>query len=95
MGSTKNIVCGHEHLNCFSIDYLGITLSYAMKTEYGCYWEDETTEVASLTVDGAGKAKIDLHYIPAKQSELSKVISWYNNHYLPNKEQKYNLFEEY
>lgn len=33
-GSTKGIFCGHEHINDFSIEYMGIRLSYSKSIRY-------------------------------------------------------------
>lgn len=35
VGTTKNIICGHEHINDFSILYEGIRLSYTLKVGMG------------------------------------------------------------
>ncbi|HBL40155.1 MAG TPA: hypothetical protein DDY98_00710, partial [Ruminococcaceae bacterium] len=38
---TKNIICGHDHVNCSSILYQGIRLTYGLHTGPGGYWEEE------------------------------------------------------
>ena len=38
LGSTKNILVGHDHVNDFSVMYEGIRLSYSLKTGFGSYW---------------------------------------------------------
>ncbi len=82
LGSTKNIICGHEHTNCFAIDYKGINLVYAMKTGYGCYWEHKTHGGTTLTVKSSGETKINQHYIDPSESKNQKFLDWYNNIYL-------------
>ncbi|MDR2828463.1 MAG: metallophosphoesterase [Acholeplasmatales bacterium] len=37
LGSTVSIVSGHDHLNCFSVDYEGVRFSYALHSGYGSY----------------------------------------------------------
>jgi hypothetical protein len=37
LGSTKNIVSGHDHYNNFIISYLGVKFIYATKSGYGSY----------------------------------------------------------
>ncbi|MEG1963467.1 MAG: metallophosphoesterase [Clostridia bacterium] len=38
LGSTKNIVVGHDHVNNSSIMYQGVRLTYSTKTGDRCYW---------------------------------------------------------
>lgn len=40
LGSTKNVVVGHDHVNDSSVVYKGIRLTYALKTGNGCYWDN-------------------------------------------------------
>ena len=37
LGSTKAIFCGHDHLNDFSIEYMGIRLTYSKSIDYTAY----------------------------------------------------------
>lgn len=37
MNSTKNVICGHDHVNDFSLLYQGVRLTYALKTGNGAY----------------------------------------------------------
>ncbi len=84
LGSTKNMLCGHEHTNCFTIDYQGINLTYVMKTGYGCYWEHKTHGGTTLTVKSDGQTLTEHHYIDPALSENEKFLKWYNNIYLEN-----------
>ncbi len=77
LGSTKYMICGHDHKNCFDINYEGITLIYGMKTGYGCYWERETNGGTTLTIGSDGLAKIDHHYIDPTQSKVKKFMLEY------------------
>lgn len=87
LGSTKNMVCGHDHKNCFSIPYRGITLTYAMKTGYGCYWERETNGGTTLSIDSLGHAHTEHHYIDPSESQVKMFMLEYygknlfNRHY--------------
>ncbi len=83
LGSTKNMLCGHDHVNCFSIPYQGITLTYAMKTGYGCYWEYKTHGGTTLTVNTQGDTAIAYHYIDPAESEIPEFLRWYHGIYLP------------
>ncbi len=62
VGSTKNILVGHDHVNDFSILYKGITLSYAVKTGLGAYYRNDMIGGTTVTVNSQGNAKIQQHY---------------------------------
>ena len=62
-GSTKNVVCGHDHVCDSSILYQGIRLTYALKDGPGCYWEPELNGGTLITVDSDGHAGITQHFI--------------------------------
>lgn len=63
LGSTKNIIVGHDHVNCFSIEYEGITLTYSMKLGLGGYFSYKLNGGTVLTVDSAGSAKTEYVYV--------------------------------
>ncbi len=56
LGSTKNVIVGHDHLNTFSTTYQGVRLSYATKTGTGSYSDDSIQGGSLLTIDSDGKA---------------------------------------
>ncbi|MDR2867159.1 MAG: metallophosphoesterase [Acholeplasmatales bacterium] len=39
LGSTKNIISGHDHYNNFIVNYQGIDFIYATKSAYGSYYD--------------------------------------------------------
>lgn len=41
LNSTKNVICGHEHKNNFSVLYRGVRLTYATKTGDGHDWVED------------------------------------------------------
>lgn len=63
LGSTKNIVCAHDHVNCASILYDGIRLTYALKTGPGGYWEEEMNGGTKLTVKSDGSITTEHIYV--------------------------------
>ncbi len=67
LGSTKNMVVGHDHVNCSSILYEGIRLSYGLKCGAGCYWEPEMSGGTTITIDSTGSAKIEHHFIDTSE----------------------------
>ncbi|MGN0538338.1 MAG: metallophosphoesterase [Candidatus Fimenecus sp.] len=54
MGSTKNVVVGHDHVNNYSVLYDGVRLTYAMKTGNRCYADDDMNGGTVLTVTDSG-----------------------------------------
>ena len=88
LGSTVNMMFGHDHINCFCIEYKGINLIYAMKTGYGCYWENETNGGTTITVGSDGKTRVSHNYINPEKSKVKKfMLDYYNvNLYKPHED---------
>ena len=63
LGSTKNMICGHDHVNDLSVDYEGIRLNYSLKCGPGCYWTPEKNGGSVLTIDSQGHGTFSHHYI--------------------------------
>ncbi len=60
-GSTKNVICGHDHVNDFSLMYQGVRLTYAVKTGEGSYWNKDGSicGYTKLVIDSQGKTTLD------------------------------------
>ena len=54
LNHTKNVICGHDHINSFSIMHKGVRLTFAVKTGPGCYWNEEINGGTILTIDKNG-----------------------------------------
>lgn len=54
LGSTKDIVVGHDHVNDYSVYYEGIRLTYALKTGFGSYWQSDLIGGTTLHVNDFG-----------------------------------------
>lgn len=67
LGSTKTMVVGHDHVNCSSILYDGIRLSYGVKCGAGCYWEPQMSGGTTITIDSEGHATVAHHFIDASE----------------------------
>ena len=63
LGSTKNIVSGHDHVNNASILYEGIRLTYGMKTGAGCYWDKNMNGGTKFTVSSDGSMATEHIYV--------------------------------
>ena len=62
-GSTKTVLCGHDHVNNFSIHYRGVRLMYSLKTGPGCYWNKQLNGGTLLTIDNNGHLTAEHHYV--------------------------------
>ena len=58
LGSTKNVVCGHDHKNNFSTNYDGIRLSYVTKTGECSSYVRERIGGSLLTINSNGNASL-------------------------------------
>lgn len=58
LGSTKNVVCGHDHKNNFSTNYQGIRLSYVTKTGECSSYVKERLGGSLLTINQSGNATL-------------------------------------
>lgn len=63
LGSTKNVLCGHEHINDTSILFDSIRLTYTLKTGAGCYWNETQNGGTTLTIASDGSASVAHHYV--------------------------------
>ena len=55
LGSTKNMVAGHDHVNSLSVMYDGIRLTYALKCGSGCYWEKTMSGGTVFSINSNGE----------------------------------------
>lgn len=55
LGSTKDVICGHDHVNYFSTVYEGVRLSYALKSGLTSYYDESIQGASLLTIDSNGK----------------------------------------
>ena len=58
LGSTTDIIAGHDHLNDYSMVYEGIRLSYALHTGFGSYYRDDMLGGTVYTVASDGSTSI-------------------------------------
>ncbi len=63
LGSTKNMIVGHDHVNSSSIVYDGIRLTYGLKLGEGCYFEEGMTGGTTLSINSEGNVTTQHHYI--------------------------------
>ena len=69
LGSTKNVLVGHDHINNFSINYEGIRLTYSMASS--SHGLKKTVGGTLLTVDDEGK--VNLRHVPVDIKIIAKA----------------------
>ena len=74
LGSTKNMIAGHDHINSSSIMYDGIRLSYSLKCGPGCYWDEAMNGGSTLTIGSDGHATFAHHYVDPSALELNQKL---------------------
>lgn len=67
LGSTKNMIFGHDHSNNASAVMDGIRLTYGLKCGSGCYWEEDMSGGTTITVSSDGSAVVEHHYSDLKE----------------------------
>lgn len=63
LGSTKNIVCGHNHVNNWVVNYKGVRFIFGTKTGCGSYWEPEINGGTVLTINENGVVSVNHEYV--------------------------------
>lgn len=54
LGSTKYVICGHDHTSNYSVEYKGVRLSYGLKTGAGCYWNPKLNGGSVIKINENG-----------------------------------------
>lgn len=62
-GIAKYVICGHEHINNFSIPYRGIRLVYALKTGLAAYGSMPFNGGSVITVKSSGISSVHHEYV--------------------------------
>jgi hypothetical protein len=65
MGSTRNILVGHDHVNDFSVLYQGVRLSYGVKTGNWSYNNDSKNGASVLRLHSDYTLTFEQHYVAA------------------------------
>lgn len=62
LGSTKNMIFGHDHVNNASVVVDGVRLSYSLKLGRGCYFEEGMLGGSTLSIHSDGSATFAHHF---------------------------------
>lgn len=74
LGSTKHIICGHDHVNNFVVAYKGVKFIYSLKTGPGCYWDPSLNGGTLLRITEKGVTEVWHRYVDvSKYTEPSPV----------------------
>ncbi len=68
LGSTKEIVMGHDHKNDFSVLYDGIRLTYGVKSGFGSYWQFDMIGGLTINIDSFGNSVSQRHYYDLEEN---------------------------
>lgn len=66
LGSTKNVIVGHDHVNSYSVLYEGVRLTYGLKTGNRCYADDDLNGGTLLTITDNG-VKTEHKYVKVEK----------------------------
>ena len=66
-GTTKTVICGHDHVNTFGVRYKGVLLAYGLKTGWGSYHNGLINGGSILTIDSDGKLDMEHCFYPTEQ----------------------------
>ena len=55
-GSTKTILCGHNHTTDFSVSYRGVRFVFSLKVGPGCFWDERLNGGTVVRIDANGRA---------------------------------------
>ncbi len=70
LGSTKQIIAGHNHMNNFIINYEGIKLVYSLKLGEGSYWDPHLNGGTVINVTSNGVDDIHHEYVDPKEQDI-------------------------
>jgi len=67
LGSTKNIICGHNHVNNWVVKYNGVRFIFGTKTGMGSYWEPEINGGTVLSINENGVVSVNHEYVDVSE----------------------------
>ena len=63
LDSTKNCLCGHDHVNFSSIVYEGVRFTFGLKAGRGAYWRPDLSGGTAITVSSEGITNIRHEFV--------------------------------
>ena len=62
-GSTKTVICAHNHIINFSVPYRGIRFVFSLKTGRGCYCDSRLNGGTVIKIGPDGRATVTHEYV--------------------------------
>lgn len=69
LGNTKNVICGHDHMNNWAVKFKGVRLIFALKTGLGSYHELALNGGTVFEIDENGVKSVRHEYV-----DISKYL---------------------
>ena len=63
LGSTKNILCGHNHVNNWVVKYNGVRFIFGVKTGIGSYFEEGINGGTVISINETGVTSVRHEYV--------------------------------
>lgn len=63
LGTTKNVICGHNHVNNWVVKYKGVRFIFGTKTGIGSYYEPDINGGTVLCIDENGVKSVNHEYV--------------------------------
>ena len=73
LGSTKTVVCGHNHTNNFVIRHEGVSFVYSMKLGAGAEWTPVLNGGTILRITESGVSEIRQEYVTVDPAVLAEL----------------------
>ena len=62
-GATTHVFVGHDHVNDFSVDYKGVTLTYGVKSSRQFYFQEELLGGTVIKISPDAEVSIERKYL--------------------------------
>lgn len=63
LGSTTHTFCGHDHINNYSVEYQGVTLTYGLKSSTQIYHDEDMVGGTLITIDSDKNVTVEHKYL--------------------------------
>ena len=63
LGSTTHTFCGHDHINNYSVEYQGVTLTYGLKSSTQLYYDEDMVGGTLITIDSDRNVTVEHKYL--------------------------------
>ena len=79
LGSTKAVVCGHDHVNDYCVDYMGVKLTYSLSLSYNSYFlRKDILHILAYQYGGKAQFNDGCTLLSIKMEGSLEIIPKYN-----------------